>query len=116
MARGRRKRERYVDRWKREHRRVEFWLTKEEYALLERAMNKRGRAVKEVVLEALKCLDMEFKPGFDEGYEQALKDFVDKPHFFYEKVKKLVTGHVALFTMLCPLCGEAIVFTHKSDN
>ncbi|MEM4576698.1 MAG: hypothetical protein QW701_04465 [Candidatus Nezhaarchaeales archaeon] len=54
-------------------------------------VDRRGKAVKDVVLEALKCLEAKFKPGFDEGYERALKDFVDKPHFFYKKVKKLVT-------------------------
>jgi hypothetical protein len=54
---ARRNRERYIDRWRREHPDIHIYLTRPEYEYLRKVSESTGMSVKELVLGALKDIN-----------------------------------------------------------
>jgi len=54
---ARRRRERYVDRWRREHPDIHVYLTRPEYEYLRKVSESTGMSVKELVLGAIKDIN-----------------------------------------------------------
>jgi hypothetical protein len=54
---ARRRRERYIDRWRREHPDIHIYLTRPEYEYLRKVSEATGMSVKELVLGALKDIN-----------------------------------------------------------
>jgi len=76
-VKARRKRERYIDRWRREHPEVRLYLKREEYELLREIAAKSGMTIKEVVMKAIRDLnalrDAMFEVNADRVFECIVK-------------------------------------------
>ena len=116
-----RKKERYIDRWRKQHKEVRLYL-KEEYEALEKLASERNMTVKDFILKFINDVNAiaarEYDKGYDEGYQDALRDFVNDPDSFHGAVRELLEykGDVALFEAPCSICGKPMVFTHKDEN
>ena len=110
--RKRGKKERYIDMWRREHKEVRFYLKIEEYYILERLASKHNMTVKEFILKFIN----DARKAYEDGYDLALKDFVDDPYAFYFMVRERYDGDIALFEVPCSICGEPMVFHHKNED
>jgi hypothetical protein len=132
MARRKRRGERYIDKWLKEHPRVTFYMSRGEYEEVKRIADSRGLSLKELALEALKNVakfreDLKkrygdgYRDGYDKGYRRgfrrALRMFIDDPHAFYNVVKRVDPYlEPMLIVHQCSVCGEPIVFTHRDGG
>jgi hypothetical protein len=48
------KKERYIDKWRKEHPRVQFYLSKEEYNTIKKIAEEKGITIKDLILESIK--------------------------------------------------------------
>jgi len=108
----RRRKERYIDRWRREHKEVKFYFKKEEYKILEELASKHNMTVKEFILKFIN----DVRAAAKGEYERAIKDFIDNPRYFHHVVRHHYKGDVAIFEAPCKYCGKPIVFTHRDSN
>ncbi|RLE63474.1 MAG: hypothetical protein DRJ47_09405, partial [Thermoprotei archaeon] len=72
------KRETYYQRWRREHPRLQIYLSKEEYEWLKERADAKGVSMKDLVLEAIKCersVELEKNLEFLRGFYRALDLF-----------------------------------------
>ena len=117
-----RKRERYINRWRREHPEVRFYSDRGTYEWFDEMAGRERLTVKDFVLKAIREGFKAYDRGFEEGVNTMLDIFIDNPHWFYREVKYRaeVRGlrgfEPALFTVPCSICGKPMVFTHKDDN
>jgi len=107
-----RKKERYIDRWRREHKEVRLYLKKEEYEVLERLASRHNMSVREYILKFINNTEEAFK----RGYGEALKEFIEEPHKFYNAVRAIYDGDIALFEVPCSICGKPMIFDHKDEK
>jgi len=113
----RRKKERYIDRWRREHKEVKFYFKKEEYKVLEELASKHNMTVKEFILKFINDVKTAVEGEREKGYNEAIEDFIYRTRdVFYPMVREVYGGDVALFEAPCSICGEPIVLTHKDSN
>jgi len=125
-------------RYEKEHPMVSLRLTKELKEIVDRIKKETGKSYSKIVKEALinlaelgkkieekykeeieklkKEIENARKKGREEGYKEALKIFINDPHFFYYEVRKITRKDIALFTAPCSICGKPMIFTHKDDN
>ena len=121
MASRQEGRESYYKRWRREHPRLQVYLSREEYEWLRGVAEARGASMKEVVLEAIRRL-RSYEEGYLRGFYDAVDLFIDDPYAFYERVVRrarargLKDFEPALFTAPCMHCGGPMVFTHRASN
>ena len=114
--------ERYIDRWRREHKEVRLYLKREEYEVLERLASEQNMTVKEFILKNVekfsKAARREYSRGYKRGYAKAVEDFVNDPYAFYITVRDVYKygGYIALFEAPCAYCGEPMVFTHRDAD
>lgn len=120
-----RKKEKYIHRWLREHPQVRLYLTREEYEWLKSIADEKKTSMKNILLEALrnvKLTDEEYRQAYWKGGYDILDAFIDNPEFFYDLLmiraeKRGLTGfEPALFTIPCSICGEPMVITHKNEK
>jgi len=76
-VKARRKRERYIDRWRRDHPEVRLYLKKEEYELLREIATASGMTIKEVVMRAIRDLSALEKAVFKVATERVFKCVVE---------------------------------------
>jgi len=122
MARRKRKKEKYIHRWLREHPQVRLYLSREEYEWLKELAEERGVSIKELVLEAIRDAKKFYEEGLFKGSDDIRDEFIDSPKYFYEEVldrarERGIEGfEPCLFTVPCSICGKPIIFTHKLEN
>lgn len=126
----RRKKERYIDRWRREHPRIQFHVSREEYNAIKELARAKNMTMKDLILECVRGAirnfreeaKKQYKEGWRKGFEYAIQLFIDHPHSFYYEVMKMAEKlklrrfEPALFTAPCPICRKPIVFTHGSEE
>ena len=114
--------ERYIDRWRKQHKEVRFYLKRGEYEVLERLASERNMTVKEFILKNVEKLSKaarrEYSRGYKRGYAKAVEDLVNDPYAFYITVRDVYKygGDIALFEAPCMYCGKPIVFHHRLRN
>jgi len=107
--------ERYIDRWRRDHPELRLYLNRDEYEFLKSLAESRGVSMKEIVLNAVRGI-------YESSVVAGLDLFIDDPAEFYSKVverareRGIESFEPALFTAPCKKCGKPIIFTHKSPN
>lgn len=121
-----RKKEKYIHRWLREHPQVRLYLKRTEYEWLKELADKKGVSMKEIILEAIRNAKKFYDEGYKRGFENGALDedeyFIDNPRGFYETVMKraeemgLSDFEPCLFTAPCYICGEPMVFTHGDED
>jgi len=112
----RRKKERYIDRWRREHKEVKFYFKREEYKVLEELASKHNMTVKEFILKFINDVRAAAKGEYNRGYSAAINDLIKDPYTIHTIVREILKykGDIALFEVPCKYCGEPVVLTHKS--
>jgi hypothetical protein len=120
MVKKRRK-ERYIDRWLKNHPRVTFYLSKDEFDFVDKIARSKNMTVKDLVLGMLRGLKVEFEKAIEEGRKEGEKsaymEFINHPRLFYDNVKRLRPKlEPMLFTAPCSICGRPMIFTHKDEN
>ncbi len=107
---SRRKKEKYIHRWLREHPQVRLYLSRDEYELLKKLASEKGVSIKEFILSIIKDLNKVFNEGFREGlrmgYEGAYEELLEDGRIFElsnEEHKKY-----GLEYPRCPYCGEPL--------
>lgn len=76
--------------------------------------------IREALLGQLK--DDFYNVGREDGYEEALKMFVEAPVAFREKAVEVARKlgiedfEPALFQVPCAVCGKPMVFSHRDEN
>ncbi|MCC6024060.1 MAG: hypothetical protein LM600_05105 [Thaumarchaeota archaeon] len=94
---ARRKRERYIDRWRREHPEVRLYLKREEYELLREIAAKSGMTIKEVVMKAIRDLsalrDAMFEVNADRVFECIVKGSDACEEWELDKISLLARKH-----------------------
>jgi len=117
---SKKKKERYIDRWRKQHKEVKFYLKKEDYKMLEKLASEHGMTVKDFVLnfidKTIGEVKVSVKGEYERGYNDAIKKFIESPFEFYMAVRKIYKGDIALFEAPCMICKEPMVFAHKSGN
>jgi len=132
MPARKRKGERYIDRWLREHPQVRVYLSREDYELVKRIAEERKTTMSEVIREAVKNLRIRlevekerakaYNRGYRTGYSDAIDMFIDDPTSFYSimmdraKARGLKNFEPALFTAPCSVCGKPMIFNHKDPE
>ncbi|MCQ5341412.1 MAG: hypothetical protein NO483_06920 [Candidatus Methanomethylicia archaeon] len=134
MKKKEKKKERYIDKWRKEHPRVQFYLSKEEYNTIKKIAEEKGITIKDLILESIKGKVKDFKEWYEKevieeyrreyskGFLEAINKFIDHPiEFYYEVMKRAnITKprnfEPALFTAPCSICGKPMIFTHKDKN
>jgi len=111
MAR-RKKKERYIDRWRKQHKEIRFYLKKEDYETIEKLASKYNMTVKEYIIKYIE----DVSKAYNEGYGKAIVDFIEKPLLFYNRVRAIYKGDIALFEVPCSICGKPMIFNHKKIN
>jgi len=106
------KKERYIDRWRKQHKEVRLYFKAEEYEVLKDLASKHNMSVKEYILKYAN----DVKKAFNEGYRKALVEFIEKPCSFYWAVRKIYDGDIALYEVPCSICGKPMIFNHKDSN
>ena len=118
MPRRRQKKERYIDRWRKQHKMVVFYLKREDYELLEKLASSRNMIVKDFLLKFINDVKAATEKEYERGYAKAVEDFIKNPHYFHHVVrcKHGYKGDIALFEAPCSYCKGPMVFTHKDGN
>jgi hypothetical protein len=121
MGRRKRRGERYIDRWLREHVRLSLYLDREAYGRLEEAASSRNMTVRGFLLSLVEGFGKGYEEarrrGLEEGYARAVEDFVKDPHHFRGAVRRRhPKAELALFEAPCSVCGKPMVFTHKDRD
>jgi len=118
--RKKKKGERYIDRWLRDHPRISLYLNKEEYTRLIKIANSKNIGIKELILSIIddfsKYYDSIYEEGYEEGYNAALEKFKNNPHGFYAEIKDRYKIEPALFTVPCYYCLKPMIFSHEDPN
>jgi len=70
----------------------------------------KNMTVKEYIL---KCAN-NVKEALDKDYAASIEGFIKDPYIFYDVVRAMHNGDIALFEVPCKYCGIPIVFTHKN--
>ena len=73
MPKKKRKGERYIDRWLKEHPQIRLYLTKDEYEFVKKVAEAWGIPIKKLVLEGVKCME-----GLFEVAEMSSKVLIEK--------------------------------------
>jgi hypothetical protein len=98
-----------------------MYLSRGEYEKLKSLAESKGLSIKQFILSLIEGFnkyheDIESK-AFEEGYEIAIKDFVEHPREFYEEFKEHYPGEEPLFyTYTCSVCGKPVVSNHRSNS
>jgi len=122
MGKRKRRKETYYQKWRREHPRLQLYLSRDEYELLKRIAEDKNVSMKELILNAIKGARMRWRKAYLRGFKEALDKFIDEPHSFYWDVRERVEERglrgfePCLFTSQCKYCGRPMVFTHKDGN
>jgi hypothetical protein len=82
-----RKKERYIDRWRKQHKEVRLYLKKEEYEALERLASEHNVTVKDFILKFINDINDAAEEAYIEGCGDAIDDFVRDPYEFYGMVR-----------------------------
>ena len=115
----------YLRRWRREHPRLQLYMSREEYEELKEIAQEHGVSLKQLVLRAIRNTREVVREAEDNGFAKAIGLFVFRPREFYGKVLEFieiareirdVPEEVALFTVPCCICRRPMVFTHADDN
>jgi len=118
--RKKKKGERYIDRWLREHPRISLYLNKEEYTRLMKIANSKNMGIKELILSMVddvsKYYDSIYKKAYEEGYNFALEKFKVNPRGFYAEIKYRYKIEPALFTVPCYYCSKPVIYSHADPN
>jgi len=118
--RKKKKGERYIDRWLREHPRISLYLNKEEYTRLVKIADSKNIGIKELILSMVddvsKYYDSIYKKGHEEGYNAALEKFKVNPRGFYAEIKYRYKIEPALFTVPCSYCSKPVIYSHADPN
>ena len=119
------RRETYYQRWRREHPRIQIYVSKETYEWLKEKADAKGVSMKDLVLEAIRRerdVELEKNLEFLRGFYRALDLFIDDPWEFYVRVidrarsRSLKGFEPCLFTAPCMYCGKPIIFNYKLEN
>ena len=115
---SKRKKERYIDRWKRQHKEVKFYFKKEEYEVLDKLATAHNMTVKDFILKFANDVKAAAEKEYERGYAKAVEDFIKNPHYFHHVVrcKHGYKGDIVLFEAPCRYCKGPMVFTHKDNN
>jgi len=119
MMPRRKKKEKYIHKWLREHPQVRLYLTREEHAELKEIAKESGMSIKELVLDALRNAGRLYNKGRVAGIRMALDIFIESPREFYDLAKDraqergIKDFEPMLFTVPCSVCGEPMVFHHQ---
>ena len=122
MGGRRKKRETYYDRWRREHPRIQLYLSREEYEWLKKLADEKGMSMKELILEAIRDAKKFYEEGEDDEADTSCDLFIEYPKDFYELVLDraekmgIKDFEPCLFTAPCSICGKPMIFTHKDKN
>jgi len=118
--RKKKKGERYIDRWLRDHPRISLYLNKEEYTRLVKIADSKNIGIKELILSMVddvsKYYDSIYKKGHEEGYNFALEKFKVNPRGFYDEIKDRYKIEPALFTVPCSYCLKPVIYSHADPN
>jgi hypothetical protein len=118
--RKKKKGERYIDRWLKEHPRISIYLNKEEYNRLLSIADSKKIGIKELILSIIddfsKYYEQIYKKGHEEGYNAALEKFKNDPHGFYIAIKNRYKIEPALFSVPCSICKKPMIFDHADSN
>jgi len=124
----RKKKEKYIHRWLREHPQIRLYLKKEEYEYLKKIADSKGVSMKEVVLETIRkareYYDDRYKEGLKlglkYGFDSALDMFIENPGEFAVKVmeraksKGIEDFKPILIVYPCRVCRKRLIMvTHK---
>jgi len=112
----RRKKEKYIDKWRKQHKEIRFFFKKEDYEALDKLASAHNMTVKDFILKFINDVNIAVKKGHEEGYAQAVEDFIHNTDGFRDKVRKVYKGDIALFEAPCSICGKPMVFTHNDNN
>jgi len=126
MSRG----ESYYRRWRREHPRLQVYLSREEYEWVRREAEKRGISisefVKRAIINVMSLLTRNQESLLDELYpyilNRVIDEFIDNPASFYDYVverakdRGLESLEPFILTTPCSYCGKPVVLHHKLEN
>ena len=80
----------------REHPRISLYLRRDEYERLKSLARPRGMSIKQFILSLIEGFDKYYEDigskAFEEGYREAIRDFVEYPQVFYEEFKEHYPG------------------------
>lgn len=120
--RKRGKKETYYQRWRREHPRLQLYLSRDDYEWLSYMAERSKLSMKELVFEAIRDARKFYDEGVHEGYKSACETFILFPRAFYADVMEearrrgIEDFEPCLFTSPCSICGKPMIFTHADDN
>jgi len=116
------RKERYVDRWCREHPRIQVYVDKGTYELLRRLAEERNTSLSQLVLDSIRDLKKVSEEMKEKGFLKALDLFIEDPLAFCilaisrASAKGIEDYEPGLFTLPCRICGKPVIFTHKDPK
>jgi hypothetical protein len=121
MSRRKKKKgERYIDRWLKEHPRISLYLKKDQHDKILSIASKKNMGIKEFILSLIdgfeKYYNEIYNKGRIDGYNAALEKFVKFPGGFYNEIKSKYKIEPALFSAPCSICKKPMIFNHTKPN
>jgi hypothetical protein len=126
--RKKKKGERYIDRWLKEHKRISLYLKNKEYNRLMSIADSKNMGIKEFILSLVdgfskyyseiydNAFDEAYQKGFNDGYEVALSNFLRSPDTFYQEIMDKYKVESALFSVPCEACKNLTIVSHTHPD
>jgi hypothetical protein len=118
--RKKKKGERYIDRWLKEHPRISLYLNKEEYTRLMKVADSKNMSIKEFILSLIGGYSKYYEAihliSYEEGYNTVLEKFKNNPRALYVEIKKKYNIEPALFSVPCSICNKSLLCSHADSN